>query len=151
MTKVVHVSCSVTTEQAVFDHVLKCFTNRCIIGINFNDLTNLTIITKICDNVLKKGFTVDILSADNVEKVKDTVDKLKKKYDSKCEMYQSKKSDNNLLKRKRSGEDCLTLQRKEFLLKYLIQLNSTLCGKIICAFHEKTITTLFLNKKSHIK
>ncbi|KAG0747158.1 hypothetical protein G6F57_007947 [Rhizopus arrhizus] len=110
MAKVVHVSCSITTEHAVFNHILKCLTNCCIIGINFNDLTNLTIIKKICDNVLKKGFTVDILSADNVEKVKDTVDKPKKKYDSKCEMYQSKKSDNNLLKRKRSGEDCLTLQ-----------------------------------------
>lgn len=131
MAKVVHVSCSITTEQAVFDHILKCFMNCCIVGINFNDLTTLTTIKKICNVVLKKGITIDILSASKVKRVQGIVDKLKKKYDLECEMDLSKKSGSNLLKRKLSEEDCLTLQvladlklRKEFLLKYLIQLNS---------------------------
>lgn len=46
MTKIVLVDCSISTEKDSFDGIVKSFTRCFVLGINFNDLDDLTTIEK---------------------------------------------------------------------------------------------------------
>lgn len=58
MAKVAHIDCNISTEEAVFNCIINYLTSRFVIGINFNDLNNLTTIKNICNTALKKGMIV---------------------------------------------------------------------------------------------
>lgn len=44
MAKVVHFNCKNSTKEAVFDDIINYFANCCVVGVDFNNLDNLTTI-----------------------------------------------------------------------------------------------------------
>lgn len=95
------------------------------VSLNFNDLSNLITIKKICATVLKKRITLNILHPFNAE-VADIVRILTGKYHKQHIMYEMKQNRSNVVKRKRSEDDLITLQvlkdlrlRQKFLFNYV--------------------------------
>lgn len=84
------------------------FTNCFVVGVNFNDLSNLTTIKKICATVLKKGITLNIFHSFNAE-LADIIRMLTEKYHEQHKVYKMKKNGSNAIKRKRSEDDLIVL------------------------------------------
>ncbi|KAI7900484.1 uncharacterized protein BX663DRAFT_532368 [Cokeromyces recurvatus] len=131
MAKVVHIDCNISTKEAVFDHIINSLTNCFVVGINFNNLNDLTTIKKICSTVLKKGMTLDILSPCRFE-MNDIIYMLIKTYHKEYEEYKMKQSGSKLIKRKRSKDDFIMLRvpkdirlRQKFLLEHILQMTDS--------------------------
>ncbi|KAG1625366.1 hypothetical protein G6F44_012685 [Rhizopus delemar] len=129
MAKVVHFNCDISTKEAVFGDIINYFTNCFVVGVNFNDLSNLTTIKKICATVLKKGITLNILHSFNAE-VADIVRMLTEKYHEQHRVYEMKQNSSNVIKRKRSEDDLIVLRvpkdlrlRQKFLLNYVLNMS----------------------------
>lgn len=103
MTKVVHFICDISTEEAVFNKLVNYFTNCLVVGVDSNDLRDLTSVKKICATMLKRGIKVNVL--DSNPEAADIVRTLTEKYREKYRVYQTGYNSSDTPKRKRSEDD----------------------------------------------
>lgn len=107
MVKAAHFNCEFFTEEAVLDDIINYFPNCFVVGVDFNDLSNLTTIKTICATVLKRGIKVNVLNS-NAE-VADIVRTLTEKYRERYRVNQMRQNSSNVHKRKRSEDDFIEL------------------------------------------
>ncbi|CAO3640927.1 unnamed protein product [Mucor hiemalis] len=99
MAKVVHFICDISIEEAVFNKLVNYFTNCLVVGVNFNDLRDLTSVKKICATMLKRGIKVNVF--DSNPEAADIVRMLTEKYREKHRAYQTGYNSSDTPKRKR--------------------------------------------------